>query len=74
MSEADQSGLYEKYDVRKDGEPVEDCFVLEPEDDPAARVALSAYAGHTDDEDLRSDLNGWLHQIWNRQDGDRRDE
>lgn len=63
MSDTEQSGLYSKYEVRKDGEPVEDCFVLEPENDPAARVALSAYAGHTDDEDLKQDLLDWLVSI-----------
>lgn len=63
-SDSDQSGLYAKFDVRKDGDPVQECSVLEPEIDPAARVALAAYAGHTDDEDLRRDLNEWLGAIW----------
>ena len=43
-----ESGLYAKYEVTKDGETVEDCFVLEPEDDRAARAALKAYASATD--------------------------
>lgn len=64
------SGLYAKYEVREDGQPVEDCFVLEPETDSAARVALAAYAGHTDDEALRRDLNEWLGEMWNAEDSD----
>jgi len=51
-----ESGLYTKYEVRKDGEPVEDCFVLEPGDDRAARAALKAYAAATENDDLADDL------------------
>jgi len=58
-----QRGLYEKYDVRKDGEPVEGCFVLEPEDDEAALEALKAYAKATDDDDLAADLAYWISDI-----------
>lgn len=54
------SGLYEKYEVLKDGEPVEDCFVLEPESDKAARLALEEYARRTDDEELAQDLREWV--------------
>lgn len=50
------SGLYEKYEVYEDGEPVADCFVLEPYDDPAAREALLRYAEETEDEDLAKSL------------------
>jgi len=50
------TGLYAKYEVRKHGDPVEDCFVLEPSDDPAARAALRAYASATDNEELEADL------------------
>lgn len=56
----DERGLYDKYDVRKDGEPVEDCFVLEPENDHAARMALIAYADATDNEELADDLIEWV--------------
>ena len=56
-------GLYEKYEVRKDGEPVEDCFVLEPESDSAAREALIEYAEHTDDDELATDLREWIIDI-----------
>jgi hypothetical protein len=58
--ETESSGLYAKYEVRKDGDVVEDCFVLEPESDPAAREALWTYATETDDEELESDLKAWL--------------
>lgn len=59
------TGLYSKYDVVKDGETVEDCFVLRPDRDPAARVALRAYANTTDDLRLASDLREWLDAIYN---------
>lgn len=67
---SDRSGLYQKYEVRKDGEPVEDCFVLEPADDHAARIALIAYANTTDDEELADDLWDWLWEL-REEDGDR---
>lgn len=65
MSEpgSEQSGLYEKYEVRKDGEVVEDCFVLEPESDEAAQAALATYALETGDEDLLEDLDAWLQDL-----------
>lgn len=50
------NGLYAKYEVRKDGESVKDCFVLEPDDDRAARAALKAYAAATENEELAADL------------------
>jgi len=59
-------GLYEKYDVRKDGEPVRDCFVLEPELDSAAREALIRYAEATDDDQLAEDLREWVIEICTR--------
>lgn len=55
-----EQGLYEKYEVRKNGEPVVDCFVLEPENDSAAREALIRYAEETDDEELAEDLREWV--------------
>jgi len=60
-------GLYSKYEVRKDGEPVGDCFVLEPEDDAAARRALEAYARGTDDEELAQDLRNWVAAVESRE-------
>jgi hypothetical protein len=61
--ESGQSGLYEKYEVYKDGEPVEDCFVLEPGSDPDAREALMHYMRVTEDEELAQDLHDWLSEI-----------
>lgn len=58
----DGRGLCGKYEVRKDGEPVEVCFVLEPDDDPAARDALLAYAQSTEDDALANDLIDWMSQ------------
>jgi hypothetical protein len=49
-------GLYAKYEVRKRDEQVEDCFVLEPKDDRAARAALKAYAAATENDELAEDL------------------
>lgn len=56
-------GLYGKYEVTKDGEPVEDCFVLRPERDPAAAIALAVYAEVTDNDQLRADLRAWGDRI-----------
>lgn len=63
-----ERGLHAKYEVRKDGETVEDCFVLEPEDDSAAREALIRYAEETDNEDLAEDLREWVTGICTRGD------
>lgn len=65
-----EQGLYEKYEVTKNGEPVEDCFVLEPEDDSAAREALIRYAEVTDDEELAEELDEWVIDICTRGDSD----
>lgn len=59
----DDDGLYAKYRVEKNGEPVENCFVLEPEDDPAARKALEAYADATDNNELAADLREWVRTL-----------
>lgn len=66
-----QSGLFQKYEVYEDDEPVEDCFVLEPESDPAARHALSEYARRTEDKELANDLRHWVDELGDQQDGDR---
>lgn len=58
-----EPGLYRKYRVEKDGEEIEDCFVLEPENDAAARMALGAYADATDDEELADDLHERLDDL-----------
>ncbi|MBX0325789.1 hypothetical protein EGH21_22485 [Halomicroarcula sp. F13] len=55
------NGLYDKYEVYRDGEPVEECFVLEPADDPAAREALLSYASATDDDALSDELRKWAY-------------
>lgn len=51
-----ESGLFDKYEVRKDAEVVENCFVLEPADDPAGRAAIKAYAAATENDRLAGDL------------------
>lgn len=59
-------GLYPKYSVFKDGDPVEDCFVLEPEGDDAAVHALEAYARATDNEELAKDIREWIYRDFQR--------
>lgn len=53
-----RDGLRQKYRVykAKDNTPIEDCFVLRPEKDPAARIALEAYAKATDNKALSEDI------------------
>lgn len=57
-SDDKRDGLRQKYRVykAKDNTPVEDCFVLRPEKDPAARIALEAYAKATDNKALSEDI------------------
>lgn len=58
-------GLYNKYWVTEDGvTSVEGfVFVLRPDRDPAARIALAAYAKATPNELLRADLERELERI-----------
>ena len=53
-----RDGLRQKYRVykAKDNTPVKGCFVLRPEKDPAARIALEAYAKATDNKALSDDI------------------
>lgn len=62
-------GLYEKYEVYKDGERVEDCFVLEPANDRAAWRALEVYASVTENEELAADLDDLLARTEDEHDG-----
>lgn len=57
-----KNGLILKYDVKKieTGEPVENCFVLRPDRDPAAVAALRAYARATPNKALANDILGWV--------------
>lgn len=58
-------GLKVKYRVYKarNGEPVEDCFVLRPDKDVTARHALEAYVIHCDNEQLAYDIHQWLMEL-----------
>ncbi len=58
----EHNGLKRKYIVFKSdtGESVEDCFVLRPNIDDAARVALKAYADATNNKQLSADIRNWL--------------
>ena len=55
-------GLKRKYIVFKSdsGEPVENCFVLRPDKDPAAKIAMEAYAKATDNKTLADDITRWI--------------
>lgn len=61
----DMLGLHAKYNVSKvvDGTPVFNSFVLRPEIDPAARVALRAYAGATQNALLAKDIELWMDDL-----------
>lgn len=58
----ENNGLYEKFFVvkRVDGTTITDCFVLVPEKDPAAVVAMQAYAAATPNKALADDLYRWV--------------
>jgi hypothetical protein len=65
-------GRYAKFSVRKrrgrnGWEEITGCFVLRPDRDPAARVALAAYANACASEgrlpQLVADLRAWLAVI-----------
>jgi hypothetical protein len=58
-------GLYAKYEVKKNGKPIYDCFVLRPDRDAAARAALRAYAKVTPNTLLAVDIHEWLSAIEN---------
>lgn len=61
-NEPERAGLYGKYTVykNKDGSLVPDCFVLRPVKDPAAVIALRAYAAATDNAELSADIINWV--------------
>ncbi len=56
-------GLHKKYDVRRNGQRVDECFVLRPETDQAALSALVAYATYTSNRELAADLWEWIYRI-----------
>ena len=65
-----ERGLHRKFRVYEDGEEIPDCFVLEPESDPAAREALLRYAKATGNEKLAEDLREWVADLQTRRDQD----
>ena len=58
-----REGLYGKYEVTENGDPVPDCFVLEPETDKAARMAIRKYAEYTPNDGLSEDLIEWMDDL-----------
>lgn len=58
-----EKGIYGKYTVIKNetGKPIDGpAFVLRPDRDPAAVVALTAYAKVTDNKQLAADILRWI--------------
>jgi len=57
-----QKGIYDKYLVIKkvDDTVITDCFILIPEKDPAAVIAMQAYAAATKDRILANDIYKWV--------------
>ena len=68
-----QRGLYGKFNVRKWelggnlgaklSDPITDCFVLRPDRDPDAVIALRFYATLTSNSELADDLTAWLDEM-----------
>jgi len=58
-------GIYNKYVVvrKHTGETLDDCFVLRPTTDTAARIALATYAEATHNPELARDVRRWLSKI-----------
>lgn len=66
MAQSDSDrGLYQKYIViKKDGTEIKSqVFVLSPESDDAALLALATYAGTTENQHLTEDLRSWIKTI-----------
>ena len=64
----DHDGLIFKYCVFKIqngqlGELVDNCFVLRPDKDLAARYALRTYSRYCESASLAQDINDWLAKI-----------
>lgn len=59
-----ETGLERRYEVRRIGDTGKHdaCryFVLDPQHDPTAHVALAAYADATPNPALAADLRAWL--------------
>jgi len=61
----DGPGLEARFEVKRIGDEAgkhDECryFVLDPQHDPTARVALTTYAATTPNNNLRRDLLAWL--------------
>lgn len=65
MDSIQLEGLKVKYDVYKvsDGSKVNDCFVLRPQKDFAARIALRVYALYCGNSQLKEDIYKWLRGL-----------
>ncbi len=60
-------GIWDKYAVlrkyRNTRTRVDGAFVLLPEKDPAALLALKAYAAASDNPTLSADIDAWVERI-----------
>ena len=58
-------GIYDKYEVRRKetGEVLDNCFVLRPTTDTAARIGLAAYAEATHNPQLAREIRVWLKKL-----------
>lgn len=63
--QVDTDGLKRKYIVLKSdtGEIIDNFFVLRPDKDGAAIVALVAYANSTGNKKLANDILGWIDDL-----------
>ncbi len=57
------SGLHKKYEVTRNGNHVDGCFVLRPETDTAALDALRRYVQVTTNRELADGLWTWIDRI-----------
>jgi hypothetical protein len=64
------SKLFAKYTVYRvrDGQIMDDCFVLRPKNDPAALAAIQRYIEATQDRELADDLSAWIAPILRERD------
>jgi hypothetical protein len=69
MSE-NEKGLYKKYTLinNETGKEIEgEAFILRPDRDDTALVAMEAYAEATENQSLKQDLKAWVKYLrWER--------
>jgi hypothetical protein len=61
-----EKGLYNKYTVinNETGKPIEgEAFILRPDKDDMALIALEAYAEATENQSLKQDIKEWVRYL-----------